>query len=261
MLIATEGATNARGRAPAADTAPVRTALVLVHDADPSRGHRLVGSLRPALEARGLAVVVGTTVGPSALLTDLPDPGTLATVVVTGSGAAAYDDTVPWLAGELAYLRRAVDAGTPVLGICFGGQALARVLGGTVSAAPAGEHGFLDVGTADPALVPAGPWFEYHGDRFTVPPGAVEVARTERAVQAFVSGPHLGVQFHPEIDPAAFSAWEETWELTGPPPPEAAAMIPELRREIAEREPEAAAACARLVEAFLTRARARAAAA
>jgi GMP synthase-like glutamine amidotransferase len=232
----------------------VRTALVLVHDADPSRGHRLVGTLRPALEARGLAVVVGTTVGPSPLLTDLPDPAGLRTLVVMGSGAAAHDDTVPWLAAELAYLRRAVDAGTPVLGVCFGGQALSRVLGGTVSQAPEGEHGFLDVATADPSLVPAGPWFEYHGDRFTVPPGAVEVARTGRAVQAFTSGPHLGVQFHPEIDPGAFSAWEETWALTGPPPPEAAALVPGLRREIAGRAPEAAAACSRLVAAFLTRA-------
>ena len=235
----------------------MQTALVLVHDADPSRGQRLVGTLRPALEAQGLTVVVGTAVGPSSgaepLLTDLPDPATLRTLVVMGSGAAAYDDTVPWLATELAYLRRAVDAGTPVLGVCFGGQALARVLGGVVAQAPAGEHGFLDVETADPALVPAGPWFEYHGDRFTVPPGAVEVARTGRAVQAFAAGPHLGVQFHPEIDPGAFSAWEETWELTGPPPPEAAALVPELRREIAERAPEAAAACARLVEAFLAR--------
>lgn len=232
----------------------MQTALVLVHDADPSRGHRLVGTLRPALEAQGLTVVVGTTVGPSPLLTDLPDPATLRTLVVMGSGAAAYDDTVPWLGAELAYLRRAVDAGTPVLGVCFGGQALSRVLGGVVSQAPEGEHGFLDVETADPALVPAGPWFEYHGDRFTVPPGAVEVARTSRAVQAFVCGPHLGVQFHPEIDPGAFSAWEETWELTGPPPAEAAAKAPGLRREIAERQPEAAAACARLVETFLARA-------
>ncbi|MGX5655981.1 type 1 glutamine amidotransferase [Geodermatophilus nigrescens] len=230
------------------------TALVLVHDADPSRGHRLVGTLRPALEAQGLEVVVGTTVGPSPLMTELPDPAALRTVVVMGSGAAAYDDTVPWLAGELAYLRWAVAVGTPVLGVCFGGQALSRVLGGVVAQAPAGEHGFLDVATADPALVPAGPWFEYHGDRFTVPPGAVEVARTGRAVQAFVRGPHLGVQFHPEIDPGAFSAWEETWELTGPPPPEAAALVPALRREIAERAPESAAACARLVEAFLARA-------
>jgi GMP synthase-like glutamine amidotransferase len=232
----------------------VQTALVLVHDADPSRGHRLVGTLRPALEAQGLGVVVGTTVGPSPLLTDLPDPAGLRTLVVMGSGAAAHDDTVPWLAAELAYLQRAVDAGTPVLGVCFGGQALARVLGGTVSEAPEGEHGFLDVETADPSLVPAGPWFEYHGDRFTVPPGAVEVARTGRAVQAFTSGPHLGVQFHPEIDPGAFSAWEETWALTGPPPPEAVALVPGLRREIARRAPQAAAACARLVAAFLDRA-------
>ncbi|WP_448640409.1 hypothetical protein [Geodermatophilus sp. URMC 63] len=75
--------------------------------------------------------------------------------------------------------------------------------------APAGEHGFLDVETADPSLVPAGPWFEHHGDRCTVPPGGVEVTRTDRAVQAFTHGRHPGVQFHPEVDPGAFPAWEE----------------------------------------------------
>ncbi len=79
----------------------MRTALVLVHDADPSRGHRLVGTLRPAREARGLAVVVGTTVGPSPLLTGLPDPAGL-------PEAAAL---VPGLRREIA--GRAPEAAAP----------------------------------------------------------------------------------------------------------------------------------------------------
>jgi len=232
----------------------VQTALVLVHDADPSRGHRLVGTLRPALEAQGPAVVVGTTVGPSPLLTDLPDPAGLRTLVVMGSGAAAHDDTVPWLGAELAYLRRAVDAGTPVLGVCFGGQALSRVLGGGVAAAPEGEHGFLDVETADPALVPAGPWFEYHGDRFTVPPGAVQVARTGCAVQAFTSGPHLGVQFHPEITPDAFAAWTEAWSERARRAIAAKVDLDGLTAEIAERAEENARACRDLIARFVARA-------
>ena len=127
-----------------------------------------------------------------------------------GSAHAAYDDELPWLAPELAYLRRAVDVGTPVLGICFGGQALARVLGGTVGRAPMPERGLTTVESLDPA-VPAGPWMEFHHDAFTLPPGATPLARSEAGLQAFAHGPHLGVQFHPEISPDVFAAWAESW--------------------------------------------------
>ena len=233
---------------------PARQAVVLVHDTDPDRGHREVGSVGGALVAAGLDVDVATLVGPSTgLLTELPDPVGLRALVVMGAAAAAYDDRVPWLAAELGYLRRAVDAQVPVLGACFGGQVLARVLGGTVRRAAEGEHGFTEITTYAPDLVPTGPWMEFHSDTFTTPPGAVTPARTDRAVQAFRAGPHLGVQFHPEITPGAFDAWVESWELTG----EIAAVqaagidIASLRKDVARRADAAAAACIRLVAAFL----------
>ena len=52
-----------------------------------------------------------------------------AAVVVLGSELTAYDGTLPWLAAELAFIERTLAASVPVLGICFGAQALARVLG------------------------------------------------------------------------------------------------------------------------------------
>jgi GMP synthase-like glutamine amidotransferase len=55
--------------------------------------------------------------------------------------------------------------------------------------------------------VPAGPWLEWHYERFTTPPGATELARTEHAVQAFRRGPHLGVQFHPESTVDIVAGW------------------------------------------------------
>jgi len=58
------------------------------------------------------------------------DPAAFDLLVPLGSEFAAYDDTVPWIEREKRLLERAVAADVPVLGICFGGQLLARVLGG-----------------------------------------------------------------------------------------------------------------------------------
>jgi GMP synthase-like glutamine amidotransferase len=54
------------------------------------------------------------------------------------------------------------------------------------------------VDTDDPQRVPAGPWLEWHYQRFTLPPGSRQLAHSAVGVQAFASGPHLGTQFHPE---------------------------------------------------------------
>src|SRR5581483_7392197 len=68
----------------------------------------------------------------------LPDPGEFAHLVVLGA-IWSVTDTRPeraWIATELAWLRDADRAGVPVLGICFGAQALAAALGGRVERAP-----------------------------------------------------------------------------------------------------------------------------
>jgi GMP synthase-like glutamine amidotransferase len=67
--------------------------------------------------------------------------------------------------------------------------------------------GLHEVETDDPDLVPAGPWFMWHGDTFGPPDGATVVARTEAGPQAFTLGPHLLVQFHPEATAEIVSAW------------------------------------------------------
>jgi GMP synthase-like glutamine amidotransferase len=85
-----------------------------------------------------------------------------------------------------------------VLGLCYGGQVLAQVLGGNVERAPEPELGWHPVQTTAPATIDEGPWLQWHYDRFTVPPGAEVLATSPQAVQAFARGRHLGVQFHPE---------------------------------------------------------------
>lgn len=136
-----------------------------------------------------------------------PEPGRYDVIVSLGARWAAYDDSVPWIAAEMDLLRGALDAGAGVLGVCFGGQLLARALGGTVSRAPQPEIGWHEVDSRDPGLVPGGPWFQWHFDRFTAPPGAREVARNARATQAFSHGRALGLQFHPEVDAALVDQW------------------------------------------------------
>jgi GMP synthase (glutamine-hydrolysing) len=230
----------------------VSSALVLAHDTVPGRGTDEAGTVEPALHRLGFDVGFATFLPghppvPAATDVDL--------LVVLGAEEAAYDDTVSWLGAELAYLRSAIDAGTPVLGICFGAQALARVLGATVALAAAPEHGFVALGSADPAALPAGTWMEFHRDAFTLPPGATLLAENGVGVQAFAHGPHLGVQFHPEITPRLLTTWARSWADAGVlAEVEAAVDLTALAAEIARREAESVAACHRLVELFCRRA-------
>jgi GMP synthase-like glutamine amidotransferase len=126
--------------------------------------------------------------------------------VSLGSSRAAYDDTVPWLAAELSFLDRLLAAGVPVLGICFGAQALARVLGARVYRMRVPEIGWAHLATRRAAL-PAGPWLSWHYDQFDLPRGAAELAANEVSLQVFSLGPHTGVQFHPEATRPIAQSW------------------------------------------------------
>jgi hypothetical protein len=73
------------------------------------------------------------------------------------------------------------------------------------------------VRTEDPDLVSEGPWFNWHFDSFTLPPGARLIAETSVAPQAYVVGRNLGLQFHPEVTPEIMESWVEAYrhELDG----------------------------------------------
>ena len=129
-------------------------------------------------------------------------------VVVLGASWSVYDERISdWMGAELDWLRAADAAGIPVLGICFGAQALTVALGGQVEAAPRSEIGWVTVSTAVPEMIEQGPWLEFHGDRCLPPPGARVLASNEVCVQAYGLGPHLAVQFHPEVDGAQVGRW------------------------------------------------------
>jgi GMP synthase-like glutamine amidotransferase len=177
----------------------MRVAVIRYHEEDSP------GFIGAAFEARGaeLDVCLFPKEGPLPVLDGIDH------IVVLGAVWSVYDDSPDraWIADLLAWLRQADEAGVPVLGICFGAQALAAALGGRVEAAPRKEIGWTMIETFDPDLIPPGPWLEFHQDRFFPPPQARVLATNEVGVQAFVLGRHLGVQFHPEPDGALLKAW------------------------------------------------------
>src|SRR3954452_17467160 len=114
---------------------------------------------------------------------------------------------------------------------------------------PATAVGWRHVASDAPDLIPAGPGLEYHRERFTVPPGADELARRETSPQAFAHGPHLGLQFHPEATAAIVDAWVEL-------DPEVAAYgqeRPAVRDQGEQPEAAAAANARRLFDGWLRR--------
>lgn len=155
-----------------------------------------------------------------------PDPAELAGVIVLGGEMGVHDTALfPHLTRVMAFMAEALRAGTPLLGICLGGQLLALVAGGTVdSPSPHGEKGVCRVslneeGASDPLFRGvANPFvtFQLHGDSFTVPPRAALLAGSEVCPsQAFRLGRHAyGLQFHPEVGRAIVSAWGS---LSDPP--------------------------------------------
>ncbi|MFV2039021.1 MAG: type 1 glutamine amidotransferase [Acidimicrobiales bacterium] len=116
-----------------------------------------------------------------------------------------------WIHDEMKLVRAAHESDLPVLGVCFGGQLLAETLGGAVEVSPAPELGWLEIDSIDGEDNPvgAGPWMEWHDDRFAPPPGATVLAQTESAVQLFRIGKSVGTQFHPEVDLAHIANFVE----------------------------------------------------
>lgn len=142
--------------------------------------------------------------------TSWPDPARYGAIAALGAEHSVHASPDPWIGAEVAFLRTAHEAGVPLLGLCFGGQALAAALGGEVRVAPEPEIGWFELGPSAGASFPPGPWFQWHFDTFSVPPGARELARTPRCPQAFGLGTSIGLQFHPEATPDIIGAWIRT---------------------------------------------------
>src|SRR5918994_1653122 len=93
---------------------------------------------------------------------------------------------------EAELLGAAIRAEVPVLGICFGGQALALALGGEVGPTSVLEASWDSAIEVLDEAIPAGPWLNLHFESFTLPPGGRLLARSAAVPSAFSHGPHLG---------------------------------------------------------------------
>lgn len=228
-------------------------ALVITHDhVSP------VGPVGERFVDRGYEVTVHEVVPAEhhhapGVTTAFPDFDEFDVVVPMGAPWSAYDHVTvgSWVVPELAQLAAADAAGVPVLGICFGGQLLAAAHGGAVVASERPEIGWFEVRSSEPAIVPPGAWFEWHYDRWELPPGAREIARNDNASQAFVLRRNLAVQFHPEITSATLSGW---LHLGGEAKARTLGIDPaELVTQTAAAEERGRARAHHLVDGFLDR--------
>lgn len=228
-------------------------ALVIQHDHICSPG-----SVGERLEQRGYQVLSHQVVDADrfhapGVQTAFPEPTDFDLVVAMGAPWSAYDHASigSWVVPELDLLRAAHRHAVPVLGICFGGQLLAAAHGGSVARSATPELGWAQIDSDDEALVPSGPWFQWHYDRWELPPQATEVARNAHSSQAFVLGRNLAVQFHPEMEPSILQVW---FDHGGIADTERFGLDPgELAAETERREPDNRARAHRLVDAFLDR--------
>ena len=142
-------------------------------------------------------------------------------IAMLGGSMSANDD-LPFLHRAHALLRDAVARDVPVLGHCLGGQVLARALGAVITDNPVPEIGWSEITRADHPLardwlgdaaeLPACQW---HFQTFALPEGATRIAGNAAcANQAFAIGPHLGMQFHIEVDAEKLDRWSS--ELPSP---------------------------------------------
>lgn len=144
-------------------------------------------------------------------------------LVMGGTMNVYQEDKYPWLVKETQAIRQAVEADKAVLGLCLGGQLLAKALGAQVRLGAATEIGLTKItlteaGKADPLFnrMPHVEAVEWHDDTFDIPNGGIALARSEScAHQAFRFGQHAyGLQFHPEVSPMMLAEWiKEAGEL------------------------------------------------
>lgn len=159
----------------------------------------------------------------------VPDTPHLFSGLVFMGGPMSVNDALPWIPRSLSLIRQAVEEGIPVMGHCLGGQLIAKALGGTVVKNPVKEIGWGKVEFTDDS---AKEWmgelntplevFHWHGETFTIPPGATRfLASAYCANQAFSYGNHLGMQCHVEMTTDMIKSWsingkQEIEENPGP---------------------------------------------
>jgi GMP synthase (glutamine-hydrolysing) len=186
--------------------------------------HETLGTIGTALERAGLAAQYVDLFAQPPLRLDLR--GAPGLVVLGGPMNVDETDKYPFLGREVEWIRTAVDAGVPVLAICLGAQLLAKSLGAKVFSNGIKEIGWYSVDLTPQAVGDAllgtvakelarstSPGrvtvFQWHGDTFDLPAGAVHLAHSEACRhQAFRYGDSAyALQFHLEVTAEMIDDW------------------------------------------------------
>lgn len=145
-------------------------------------------------------------------LTPYDQIGESSLILLLGSDKSAHEPK--WkdvVAAESAFVLAALRAGTPVMGICYGSQLMARAFGGTSWRADQPELGWSRVDTVDPRLCPEGPWGQMHSDVFAPGPTSKVLGTSWRGPQCFIDDTFgaraIAWQFHPEVTPTTYERW------------------------------------------------------
>jgi GMP synthase-like glutamine amidotransferase len=151
-------------------------------------------------------------------------------LVVMGGPMSIHDEHLySWLKGEKWFVQQAIEAGKAVLGICLGAQLIAEVLGGEVHQGEQKEIGWFPIQLDKPFTShPLGQQlpqqltvFHWHGETFTLPPGAQRIASSAACEnQGFIYDDRvIALQFHLETTPLSAASIVEYCgdELSGGP--------------------------------------------
>jgi GMP synthase-like glutamine amidotransferase len=140
-----------------------------------------------------------------------------ALIILGGPMGVGEEDNYPFLRWEKRIIRAAIDEAVPILGICLGAQLIAATLGTPVFHGPVKEIGWTPIsitphGQVDSLLgyLPeSATVFQWHGDGFELPTGAIHLASSVNFKnQAFRVGKSIyGLQFHLEVTPRMIERW------------------------------------------------------
>jgi GMP synthase-like glutamine amidotransferase len=140
-------------------------------------------------------------------------------LVFMGAGVSV-NDRLPWIEGELQLIRKAIEIGLPVMGVCFGAQLMSRALGGEITRGKGMEIGWYPVYmqvnegydnwlNGIPEQFTA---FHWHADTYTLPMHSRHLMKSDCFdQQGFIIGDHLGMQFHLEMTREMVENWIERY--------------------------------------------------
>jgi GMP synthase-like glutamine amidotransferase len=178
------------------------------------------GLLTPVLEKAGWRLDVRQMDKPGVWLPE--DLDLYKALVILGGPMNVYEEEkYPYLSRLDSLIKQAITVQKPVLGICLGGQLIAKALGARVRKNSVKEIGWYPVqltsmGRQDAifkGLPPEFTVFQWHEDTFELPANATLLAQGSTCLnQAFVYGKNAyGFQFHLEVTFQMISAWSEAY--------------------------------------------------